>query len=66
MKPNIGKADKIVRLIAGIAIIATGFFMGSWWGAIGIVPIVTALINWCPVYEPLGISTCAKEEEPQQ
>ncbi len=63
MLANVGKTDKIIRLIAGIAIIAAGVYYQSWWGAVGIVPIATALINWCPAYAPFGISTCAKDEK---
>lgn len=58
MKSNIGKPDKIVRIAAGILIGAAGIYFGSWWGLIGIVPLFTALINWCPAYVPFGISTC--------
>lgn len=57
MKPNVGKADKVVRLIVGAAVIAAGVYYQSWWGAIGAVPIVTALMNWCPAFAIFGIST---------
>ena len=55
---NVGGLDKKLRIAAGIGIIATGAVFKSWWGAAGIIPITTALINWCPAYLPLGISTC--------
>ena len=58
MKANVGGLDKKIRIAAGILIIAAGAFFQSWWGAIGIIPLATALINWCPAYLPLGISTC--------
>ncbi len=58
MKANVGGLDKKIRIAAGIIIIAAGAYFQSWWGAVGIVPIATALINWCPAYLPLGISTC--------
>ena len=58
MKTNIGKADKTVRIIIGVVILALGFWFKSWLGLIGIVPIVTALIGWCPAYLPFGINTC--------
>jgi len=60
MKCNVGKADKIIRLILGAGIIAAGVYFQSWWGAIGAVPILTALIGWCPAYVPFGISTSGK------
>ncbi|MGR8935818.1 MAG: YgaP family membrane protein [Gammaproteobacteria bacterium] len=62
MHPNVGTTDRNIRIAAGIGIIAVGAFMGSWWGAIGIVPIATGLMRWCPAYGPLGISTCEKGE----
>ena len=61
MKTNIGKIDRVLRLLAGVAIIAAGVYFKSWLGAIGIVPILTALVRFCPAYVPLGISTCSKD-----
>ncbi len=63
IQANVGKADRMIRLLAGMAIIAAGVYYQSWWGAVGIVPIATALINWCPLYAPFGISTCGKDEK---
>jgi len=57
MKKNIGSIDKILRLIVGAALLAYGFISGSLLGLIGIVPIFTSLINICPLYSILGIST---------
>lgn len=59
MKPNVGSADRIVRILAGLAIIGAGVYYKSIWGVIGVVPLATAALNWCPLYMPLGISTCA-------
>ncbi len=55
---NVGSIDKILRIIAGIAIMGAGYYFKNWWGAIGIVPVVTALLGWCPAYTLLGIKTC--------
>jgi hypothetical protein len=63
MIQNIGKLDRRIRMIAGIAIIAVGFLTGSWWGAIGILPILTAAIGWCPPYSLLGINTCKYDRQ---
>jgi predicted RND superfamily exporter protein len=65
MQYNVGKADKVVRIIIGVVIIALGLYFKSWWGAIGLVPLLTALIGWCPVYVPFGIKTCKTEEKQQ-
>ena len=61
MKSNIGKADKIIRFVLGGAIIIAGIFFKSWLGLIGLIPIVTALVGWCPLYFPFKISTVSKE-----
>ena len=58
MKKNVGTADRIIRLIAGIVIIILGLVYQSWWGVIGIIPILTAAAGWCPPYTLLGINTC--------
>ncbi|WP_295388769.1 DUF2892 domain-containing protein [uncultured Thiodictyon sp.] len=59
MTKNAGTIDRAVRAIAGIALIALAF-TGSIgiWGWIGIVPLATALIGWCPAYTVFGINTC--------
>jgi hypothetical protein len=62
MKCNVGKTDRILRVIAGVAILAAGWAYGSWWGLVGVVLIGTAAVGFCPLYFPLGISTCRKEE----
>ena len=57
MKNNIGNGERIFRAILGIAIILLGVYYASWWGAIGIIPLFTALTGWCPLYTVLGVST---------
>ena len=59
MNKNIGTLDRVLRVIVGLALIAfsvTGI-VGPW-GWVGIVPLVTALVGWCPAYTLLGIKTC--------
>lgn len=58
MNKNVGTIDKALRILIGVAIIAYGVVMGSWLGLIGIIPLGTAIIGWCPLYCPLNISTC--------
>lgn len=59
MKTNIGSTDRIVRIVAGVVLIAL-VFVGpqTAWGWVGLVPIFTALIGYCPAYSLLGIKTC--------
>ena len=58
---NVGKTDRIVRIILGIAIILLGIYFQSWWGAVGIVPLATGLLRFCPAYIPFGFSTCERK-----
>ncbi|PKO84956.1 MAG: DUF2892 domain-containing protein [Betaproteobacteria bacterium HGW-Betaproteobacteria-11] len=62
MKPNVGGIDRILRIVAGIALIAWAFMGGPVWAWIGIVPLATALINFCPLYTLIGFSTSEKKE----
>jgi hypothetical protein len=57
MQCNVGKTDRTIRLVAGVAVIAAGFYYQSWWGAVGIVPLLTGYFRWCPPYQLLGMST---------
>ena len=62
---NIGSADKIARLVVGALLIVltlTGTI--GLWGWIGVVPIATALMNWCPAYTLLGIKTYSTDNSP--
>lgn len=63
MVKNVGGTDRIIRVILGVAIILIGIYYQSWWGVIGIVPLFTAAINWCPAYLPFGISTCKTKSD---
>lgn len=59
MQANVGGIDKVGRIIGGvilIALAATGTV--GLWGWIGVVPLLTGLFNFCPLYSLLGIKTC--------
>ena len=58
MKTNVGGIDKILRIVAGIALIAWALMGGPVWAWIGVVPLATGLFGWCPAYTLLGIKTC--------
>ena len=62
MTCNVGKIDKIIRVIAGVAIAVLGFYFKSWWGLLAIIPLLTAIIGFCPLYVPLKISTVKKKK----
>ncbi|MCU0934953.1 MAG: DUF2892 domain-containing protein [Gammaproteobacteria bacterium] len=59
MKTNVGTVDRILRIAAGLGLIgATIAGLIGPWGWIGVVPLATALLGWCPAYTLLGMSTC--------
>lgn len=63
MTPNIGTIDRVLRLVLGVALIAI-VFVGPQtpWGWIGIVPLATAGIRFCPLYRLLGVRTCSLQK----
>jgi hypothetical protein len=64
MKANVGGIDRILRIAVGLILIllaATGTI--GWWGYIGIIPLVTGAVRFCPLYAPFGLSTCGSQNE---
>ena len=60
MKPNVGGLDRIIRIVLGVVLLglaATGTV--GWWGWLGVVPLATGALGWCPPYAILGFNTCA-------
>ncbi|MFY9923729.1 MAG: DUF2892 domain-containing protein [Opitutaceae bacterium] len=67
MKTNIGSIDRVIRIIVGIGILGAGYYFKSWWGLVGVVPLLTAFVGFCPAYAPFGLSTCGvKSHSPDQ
>ncbi len=65
MTANMGTIDKWLRIVVGVALIALAIFgVIGWWGYIGIIPLATAVINFCPVYRLIGIDTRGKSDKP--
>jgi uncharacterized membrane protein YfcA len=64
MKINVGGIDRILRIVVGLALIgATLAGMIGVWGWIGVVPLVTGLFKFCPLYTVLGMNTCPMEKK---
>ncbi len=61
MRKNMGKVDRTLRAILGIIAIGLGLYFQSWWGAIGLIFLITATISWCPIYVPFNFSTQKSE-----
>ena len=61
---NVGTVDRVLRIVVGLALLSL-IFIGpkTLWGAIGIVPLATALMGWCPLYTLLGLRTDGQKSE---
>ena len=58
MKANVGGVDKVLRIVVGVALVAWAATGGPVWAWVGVVPLLTGLFNFCPLYALLGMSTC--------
>jgi len=59
MTKNVGQTERVIRIVAGLALMGAAYTnnLGAWaW--IGVVPLLTGLVGWCPPYALLGINTC--------
>ena len=66
MKANVGGIDKALRIIVGIGLLSLLFLVegpAKWWGLIGLVPLGTGLLNFCPLYRLFGLSTCSPQKK---
>lgn len=54
MKCNVGKTDRMLRIVVGLVIIGAGLYFQSLWGAVGLVPLLTGIFRFCPAYLPFG------------
>jgi hypothetical protein len=64
MGTNVGATDRVFRITAGLVILSLFFGVDGairWWSLLGLVPLASGLIAWCPAYLALGISTCARD-----
>jgi len=67
MSKNVGTIDKVIRVVIGLILIAYALQIGfadtgwNWVGWIGVIPILTALFGYCPLYSLLGMSTCPRK-----
>lgn len=59
MDKNMGNTDRIIRAVIGLVIITLGLVYQSWLGAIGLIPLITAGIGFCPLYKILGFKSCS-------
>ncbi len=63
MKTNVGGIDRLLRYFLGLALLGAGLYFRSWWGLVGLGPILTATFRFCPAYLPFGLNTGARPVE---
>ena len=65
LRRNEGTIDRAFRVLLGITLLSL-LFVGprTWWGLVGLVPLLTGLVGSCPLYSLLGLSTCPLKEQP--
>ena len=66
MKSNVGGVDKILRIVVGLGLLSLILILDGnarWWGLVGLVPLLTGVINFCPLYAMLGINSCPVKEK---
>ena len=63
--PNLGQKDRTARIILAMILIVAGYFIGGTvgivMGAIGLIPMLTGLMGYCPVYSLMHFNTCGKK-----
>jgi len=61
MKCNVGGMDRVLRIILGLAVLSLYFFLNGankYWSLVGLVPLLTGLLGFCPLYPLFGANTC--------
>ncbi|MCS6891636.1 MAG: DUF2892 domain-containing protein [Rhodovarius sp.] len=64
MTPNVGPADRAIRIVAGLLLLSLLLLLEGpwrWAGLIGLLPLATAFLRWCPAYGLVGINTCPRQ-----
>lgn len=67
MKANVGKADRVIRVILGLALLSILVLVDGparWTGLVGLVPLLTGLFGYCPLYALFGFDTCPLSKKP--
>ncbi len=62
MTCNVGGADRVFRIVGGLVVLGWGLYDRTWLGLIGLVPLLTGLFRYCPLYVPLKIDSAGKKK----
>ena len=57
LRRNVGSWDQVFRVVVGVVAIGLGVYFKSWWGTLGVIPLLTGLFGWCPLYVPFATTT---------
>jgi hypothetical protein len=66
MKANVGGVDKVLRIVAGLGLLSLVLILegnARWWGLVGLVPLLTGLVNFCPLYTFLGFNSAPAKDK---
>ncbi len=58
MQCNLGATHRVIRVVAGLALVVWAILGGPLWAWIGVVPLLTGAVGWCPAYRLFGIKAC--------
>ncbi len=62
---NVGKVDRIIRVFVGLVILILLGLLESWWALVGLIPIITGIFGYCPLYSIFKLNTCEFEQNDQ-
>lgn len=63
LKKNVGYVDSIIRVVIGSLIVGIGLYFDSMWGLIGLIPVFSGAVSFCPVYKVLSLDTAKRNVE---
>ena len=66
MKKNVGGIDRVLRILAGLGLLAFALLAegpARWWGLVGLVPLATGTFGFCPLYPLFGFNTCPLDKK---
>ncbi|HEY0274802.1 MAG TPA: DUF2892 domain-containing protein [Paenirhodobacter sp.] len=64
MEPNVGGIDRVLRAVIGLALLSLILWVqgpARWWGLLGLLPLGSVIVRYCPLYTLIGFSTCARK-----
>lgn len=63
LKKNVGYVDSIIRVTVGALIVGAGLYFENWWGFLGLIPVISGAVSFCPIYRLLKIDTTDPNSE---